>query len=174
MYKIFLIFLILLSVIGYEFFTWYMNLVIYKRDIEDPEFFYMVPRLYQLFYVISDLKSYNTTAYTNAVEMANSFCQILWYLNIDPSVEMNKRKALLERLDFYRLETLGELHSLFIRILPEKVLLNKLKGTIGIINREMLYETEEIYKLCGLDHSEKSKVVPYNSLDKTNFHFYIN
>lgn len=173
-FKIILIFIILLIFFGCKIIFWYLNLKIYQRDTENPEFFYMAPRLYQLFYVISDLKAYNGKAYSNAIQMADSFCKILWYLNLDLNVEMNKRKALLERLDFYRLETLGELSSLFITILPEKVLLNKLKGIIGIINRELISQTDQVYSLCGLDYSQKVKVVPFNPKDKTTFHFYMN
>lgn len=174
MTKITLIFLLISTVIIIYITRYFINLEIYKKALDNPTYFYMVPRLYQLFYILNDLKDYNEFAFNNAIDLANNFCKILLLLEMDPNVEYIKKKALLERLDFYRLETLAELTSLFITVPPEKVLLNKLKGTIGLINRELLFDTEEAYKLVGLDYSMKSKVVPANSIEANTFHFYLN
>ena len=172
--KIILILIILITTILFYIARYFINLALYKKVIGDPSYFYMAPKLYQLFYILDDLKHYNKFAFENGVNMANNFCEVLWFLELDPNVEYLKKKALLERLSFYRLETLAELTSLFITVPPEKVLLNKLKGTVGMINRELLFDTQEAYKKVGLDYDMKSKVVPANSIESSTFHFYLN
>jgi len=172
--KITLILILIFSVSTFYITRYFINLNLYKKALGDPSYFYMAPRLYQLFYILDDIKHYNENAFENAIDMTNNFCEILWFLELDPNVEYLKKKALLERLSFYRLETLAELTSLFITVPPEKVLLNKLKSVTGMINRELLFDTEKAYSSVGLDYSMQSKVVPANSIESSTFHFYLN
>jgi hypothetical protein len=135
-----------------------------KRELKDPKFFFMVPELYYLFSSILDISNYNPKVFFEAVDHADSFCRILFLLKIhsESSNDQIKRSYLLERLDYFRLQTVNSLESLTLVVLPEQVILNKLKAVIDLINSEMVAETSIMYESLSMDYSERPSVRGYS------------
>jgi len=181
----FAIVILVVAVYLYFLYTYQATMKNYTALLQHPKYFFMEPKLILLFINLYDLKNYNSKAYFDAVKSCDAFCNTLFLLNIDDSwngiakrdfqknkMQLFKIKSLFQKLTETRLYTLNTLETMFITILPEDMLTEKLKNTIFKINELMLGLTQQEYLKKGLTHTEFTPA-PYDK-DQETFHFFVN
>ena len=158
--------LLLFLLIGYlikEIIEYYLTIKSIQKKLNYPEYFYKIPRLYQLFdslYFFSE-----EPAFWNAISFANEFCKQLNYIHLI------KPKLLIESLDTNRINCINELNSLKSNY---RVTDTKKEACINIINKELIYETRSVYLQLNLDFNYKIIVQPFNQTQNINFYQHVN
>ena len=160
-YKL-LLFLITIYLLK-EIISYYLKIKTIKLKLKDPEYFYKIPRLYDLYnslYFFSE-----QPAFWESISFANEFCKEL------DNFELKDPKLLIESLDYNRINCINHLNSLKS---DHTVTDNKKEACINIINKELIYETRIIYSELNLDFNYKIQVKPFNSQLNSYFYQHVN
>lgn len=167
---VFLLIIIIILVYLYYYQNYNNTVELYSKCLKHPKYFFMEPKLFFIFMNIYDIRHYSKKAYFEAIKHCDIFCNTLFLLNLDDSwndivsdysnktpetqMEMFKIKSHFDKLKEKRLDTINTLETMFITILPNPVLTEKLKNTILELNEFLLMTTQKEYQKKGLYYTE--------------------